>query len=101
MKPLRYTKEMEERYTKAGYWGNPTVMDLWDQHAKEYPDKEAIVDSRTRMTFAQTKEWTDRVALGLLEIGLKKDDVILCQTPNMVESFLVRFSLEKAGIVGS
>jgi non-ribosomal peptide synthetase component E (peptide arylation enzyme) len=100
MKPLRHTQEMMERYTRGGYWCRPSIPDLWDYNARNYPDKEAIVDSKTRMTWSEAKKWIDRVALGLLELGIKKDEVIVSQLPNSVEAMLIRYSLEKAGILG-
>lgn len=67
MKAFRYTQEMEDRYTQQGLWGGPTFFELLDRNAEAYPHKEAVADSRIRMTFAQAKQWCDRVALGLLE----------------------------------
>ena len=46
-KANRYTPEMIEKYTREGHWEQTTFPDLWDQCAKDYPNKEAIVDSRT------------------------------------------------------
>lgn len=100
MRQQHINDDIQERYTKLGYWGNPTTLDLWDRNAKEYPGREAVVDSNKRMTWAQAKKWYDRVALGFLELGLKKDDIVASQLPNRVETLLLMRALEKAGIVG-
>jgi non-ribosomal peptide synthetase component E (peptide arylation enzyme) len=43
---------------------------------------------------------SDRLALGFLDMGLKKDDRIVLQIPNVVEYFVVRSALRKAGLIG-
>ena len=91
---------MKNKYTRLGCWGNPSLADLWDGNAKDYPDREAVVDSTKRMTWAQAKQWYHRVALGFLELGLKKDNTIASQLPNMAETILLMFALEKAGLLG-
>src|SRR3989304_5834806 len=94
-----YTQEMIDKYTRAGYWKNITVSDIWERNARQYPHKEAIVDSRNRLTWAQAKIWIDRLALGLLELGLKRDDVVVIQLPPCVEAILLRLACERAGLL--
>jgi non-ribosomal peptide synthetase component E (peptide arylation enzyme) len=95
----RYTPEMIEEYTKKGYWTTATLSDFWDINAKEHPDKEAVVDSNTRLTWAQAKQWIDRLALGFVELGIRHDDLIVVQLPPMVETVLLRVACEKAGVL--
>lgn len=97
-KATRYTPEMIEKYTSAGYWGTTTLCEFWDMAAEEYPDQEAIVDSKTRLTWAQAKQWIDRLALGFVELGIKRDEIIALQIPPMAEYLLIRVACEKAGI---
>ena len=97
--PTRWTQEMIDEYFKKGFWSSMLVADFWEQNAKEYPDKEALVDSKTRFTWAQAKRHADRLALGFLELGLKKNECLVMQLPSVVESFTVRVACEKAGIV--
>lgn len=96
-KPLRHTPEMLKEYRP--FWGNETYADFWDKNAKLYPDREAIVDFRTRLTWAQAKVWIDRLALGLRDMGFKRDDLLVIQLPNWVELQLLRVACEKAGIL--
>lgn len=98
-KPIRWTQEMIDDYVKKGYWEETTLYDLWDRNARDIPDREAIVDSKQRLTWAEAKQWIDRLALFLLEIGIKRDDVIVIQLPTGVEHTLFRVACEKAGIL--
>ncbi len=99
-KPTRYTQEMIEEHIKRGEWDYTTNAYFWDRNAELYPDKEAVVDSRNRLTWAQAKQCIDRIALGLLELDIKRDEAVVLQLPNIVEVPLLRIACEKAGILG-
>jgi non-ribosomal peptide synthetase component E (peptide arylation enzyme) len=98
-KATRYTDDLVAEYMRGGYWTSETLPDIWDQNAREYPDKEALVDSKTRLTWAQAKQWIDRMALHLVKLGIEKDEVIALQLPNVAELFLFMVACEKAGIL--
>lgn len=71
-KPMRYTTDLIAEYMKSGHWTTETFSDIWEHNAREYPDREAVVDSKTRLTWAQAKQWIDRFALHLVRLGTKK-----------------------------
>lgn len=98
-KPTLYTQEMLDKYTGEGYWLPLTISDYWNLNAKNYPHKEAIADSSARLTWAEAKVWIDRLALGFLEMGLKKDEVVVIQLPNCVELACLRVACERAGLL--
>ncbi len=97
--PTRFTPEMFEEYKESGYWSDLTLSDLWERNALIYPDKEAIVDSRTRLTWKEANLWIDRLALGFLELGIAKDEMVVLQLPNSVELCLLRVACERAGVL--
>ena len=99
MKPFLITEAKLERYTQKGYWGLPTLVEVFEKNAALYPNKELFVDSTTRSTFSEAKRCVDRLALGLLDLGFKKDDVLVVQLPNMVESALLRLAAPSAGVL--
>jgi len=76
-------------------------LDYLELNARDYPNKEALVDSRNRLTFLQVKQRAERLAVGFIELGLKKGQIIVFQLPNIVEYFIVRFALQWAGLVGA
>ncbi|MDP2647431.1 MAG: AMP-binding protein [Desulfobacterales bacterium] len=98
-KATRYTREMIDEYVEKGFWKSTVLSDFWDRCAREYPDREAIADSRTRLTWAQAKQWIDRLALGFVELGIQRDEVLVLQLPPMVENLILRVACEKAGIL--
>ena len=96
----RYTKELINEYISKGYWDpNLVCADFVEQCARDYPDKEAVIDSRARLTWREVNEQTDLIARGLIDMGFKKDDVIATQLTNCVEYFLLFFAMEKAGVI--
>jgi non-ribosomal peptide synthetase component E (peptide arylation enzyme) len=101
MKPVRYDREEIERNLKEGYWDKTILSDYWDKNAKQWPNKEALVDSiGTRLTWAQAKQRIDRIALALVkDLRLERDARLMVQLPNCVEQVLVRLACEKAGIL--
>lgn len=98
-KPTRFTKEMIEKYSGEGFWRSTTISDYWERNARLYPDQEAVVDTSVRLTWSQAKVWIDRLALGFLEMGLKKDEVVVIQLPNCVELVCLRVACERAGLL--
>ncbi len=98
-KPTRYTPELIEEYRRKGYWTATTPVDLWDRNARDHPSREAVADPERSLTWAQAKEAIDRLALGLLELGFHRDDMLVSQLPNCVELCLLRVAAEKAGIL--
>ncbi len=97
--PTRFTQAMIDEYVAKGYWAKETTAELWDLNAKLYPDKEALVDSRVRLTWSQVKQRSDNIALNLLKMGYKRDDIVFVLLPNCSDSFIVRLACEKAGLL--
>ena len=65
MKPIRYKKEMVDEFTQNGYWTNELFYDFYDRNAHECGDREALVDSKYRVTWAEAKRLVDcRFGLG-------------------------------------
>jgi non-ribosomal peptide synthetase component E (peptide arylation enzyme) len=95
----RYTPQIIEEYTKKGYWSEATIPDRLDERARWFPDKEAIVDSQGRVTYAQMAKMVDRIALGLLELGIKKGERVTVQYPNRREGLYLFYALGKIGAV--
>lgn len=98
-KSSRLTREQIEEYTRKGYWAPPTLPDFWERNARDYPDREALVDSRRRLTWAQGNLLANRLALGLLDLGFQRGDLLAVQLPNSIELYLLRLACEKVGLL--
>ncbi len=98
MIPIRYSVEQFEKLRSEGAFGKYHY--LAEDNSRRYPDKPFLVDSKNRVTFSEFKEKADRLAFGLLQTGLKRDDRILVQLPNVVEWNIVYAALQRAGLIG-
>ncbi|WP_342130791.1 class I adenylate-forming enzyme family protein [Hydrogenophaga sp. OTU3427] len=99
------------RYTAAGWWGEQTLWDLFARNLREQPQAEAVVDAANRADFARGAprrlSWRaladeiDRFSLRLLDLGLRRDDLLLVQLPNGVEQYVVYLACARLGLVVS
>lgn len=99
MKPIRITEEMANRFQKQGHWTQETFFDFWERNAREYGNREALVDSKYRMTWAEAKEHIDAMAMTWINMGLPKSARVIVQSPNSVYGFLARIACERAGLI--
>lgn len=99
MKPIRYTKAMVDEYVKKGYWTQETFYDFYERNARELGDREALVDSKYRVTWAEAKKIVDAIAISWAEMGIPKFSRIIIQSPNSVYGFLSRIASERAGLI--
>jgi 2,3-dihydroxybenzoate-AMP ligase len=90
-------KEDAEEYVRMGWWTDTTLGDLLDAAADRFPGKEALVDNRSRLTYSQLRDRTNRLALGLGALGIGRNDCVLLQLPNWAEFACSFFALQKLG----
>jgi len=95
------TQEMIDRFTASGDWGTETFYDLLCERVAQHPDREAVVDAHTRITYGELKDKIDRTAAFLRAQGIEAGDVVTIQLPNWVEFLYVFFSLELIGAVAN
>ncbi|XP_069785486.1 medium-chain acyl-CoA ligase ACSF2, mitochondrial [Narcine bancroftii] len=78
-----------------------TIGQCFDETVNKHPDKEAVVFLRdgVRKTFGQLKQEADKMAAGLLAIGLEKGDRLGICGPNIYEWLLIQLSSAQAGII--
>jgi len=70
VKPIRYKEDMVNEFLRDGYWTNETFYDFYDRNAKEYGDREALIDSKYRVTWAEAKRLVDAMAISWVEMGI-------------------------------
>jgi non-ribosomal peptide synthetase component E (peptide arylation enzyme) len=90
---------MIDEYIARGYWDETSVAQILRLNAKNYPESEAIVDGQTRLTWSELNRVTDAVALGLLDMGIKRDQALVAQVPTPSTTLLILLACHKAGII--
>jgi len=99
VKPIRYKDEMVSEFVSKGYWTDETFFDFWERNARDYGDREALVDSRYRLTWAEAKAEVDAIAAAWVKMGIPRFARIIIQSPNSVYGFLARIACERAGLI--
>ena len=94
-----YKPEDVEKYVKYRWWLGLTWGDMFDKATDLYPRKEALVDDTSRFTYRELREKVDRLAIGLIGLGIKERDFVLLQIPNWHEFIFAFFALQKIGAI--
>ncbi|MEV5573157.1 AMP-binding protein [Spirillospora sp. NPDC052269] len=100
MEPMvPWPADVAAAYREAGCWrGHPLGAYLWDA-ADRFPDRTAVVDGGTRLTYLEVAERADRLAEGLAGLGLARGDGVLVQLPNSWEFVVVTMACFRLGLV--
>lgn len=97
-----------KRFRELG--GYERVEVGWDyvkNNARNYPKREAIVDTflgveskrRRRKTWEQVYKENNTIIFNLLDLGIKKEDVVVTQLPNTIENFYTNIFTSKLGAI--
>ncbi len=87
------------RYTRERMWLGFTLGDILDRTADVFPNKQALVDDRVRLTYSELRHRVDQVASGLMKLGIERGDTVLLQLPNWAEYVYSYFALQKIGSI--
>jgi len=105
---ILHRPELIEEFTSAGLWStHHTLLDDLERAARTVPDRVAYADPPNRasligseptsLTWRQLDEAADGLATALVDRGLGKDEVVVVQSPNVVELPLLYLAVCRAG----
>jgi len=96
---VRFPPEFAARYRAKGYWEDRSLATTFADVFAKYADRIAIIDRDQSVTYAQLNERSERLALNLLQEGLKPLDRVVMQLPNVVGFVYLYFALQKIGCI--
>ena len=96
---VRFPQEFAARYRAKGYWEDRSLRDTFAEISARYSDRVAIIDRDREVTYAELDERATRLALNLLDEGLRPLDRVVVQLPNVVEFAYFYFALQKIGCI--
>jgi fatty-acyl-CoA synthase len=98
MQPLTQSYYCGESSTQIIY---QTIGDYLDNIAERYPDNEALVvrHQDIRWTYREFRERIDRLATGLLALGIAPGDRVGIWGPNSYEWAMVQYATAKIGAI--
>ncbi|MEB3067716.1 (2,3-dihydroxybenzoyl)adenylate synthase [[Mycobacterium] vasticus] len=86
-------------YRTAGYWQDRPLSSLLDDAAARWPDRKAVIDADTTLTYTQLDSAADRAAAGLHRLGVGAGDRVLLQLPNSCAFAVTLFGLLRVGAI--
>ncbi|NMO89725.1 (2,3-dihydroxybenzoyl)adenylate synthase [Actinomycetospora sp. TBRC 11914] len=98
-RPARFPDDVVGTYRDAGLWGRRTIAEEFHAVAVAHPDHDAVVAAEGRLTYAELDARTDRLAVGLADLGLEPGDPVIVQVTNRLETVVAWYALLKAGLV--
>src|SRR5262245_35044939 len=96
---IRFPPEFAARYRAKGYWEDRSLRDTFAELFARYAGRVAVIDADRAVSYEQLEQRATRLALNLLEEGLKPLDRVVVQLPNVVEFIYLYFALQKIGAI--
>src|SRR5262245_56452295 len=96
---VRFPAEFAARYRAKGYWQDRSLRGTFDEIFKRFSERVAIIDGEQAVTYAQLDQRATRLALNLLDEGLRPLDRVVVQLPDVVEFAYMYFALQKIGCI--
>jgi 2,3-dihydroxybenzoate-AMP ligase len=91
--------DVAELYVQAGYWQGRSLGDLLWAQADLTPNRMAVADGQTQLTYSELVQRADAAATRLASLGVRAGDRILVQLPNGWEFVVLTLACLRAGIV--
>jgi cyclohexanecarboxylate-CoA ligase len=89
----------------ASHWPNRTLLDYFDDAVAAHPDRVAVVGhvaagaARHALTYAELADRVDRIAAGLLDLGVRRGLVVSIQLPNWWQLAALHLACLRVGAV--
>jgi cyclohexanecarboxylate-CoA ligase len=99
------TAEERQAAMETGFWRDETMLDDVLGHVRRTPHKAALVSYSAgrampeTMTYGQLGALIDRIAGGLLKLGVARDDVVSVQMPNGWRYAVVSLAVMRVGAI--
>ncbi|GAB3113227.1 cyclohexanecarboxylate-CoA ligase [Streptomyces calidiresistens] len=92
-----------DRYRAEGWWREETILHDLRRWAAEYPEKAALIcysgTEFQTVGYADLARRVDRLAVGLLRLGVRRGDVVTIQLPNSWELVALCLAAARVGAV--
>lgn len=90
-------------YRQRGWWRDDTFLDDLRRHAKQTPDKPAVIGHRNGaeqvITYAELEGWTEAFAARLLALGVKRGEAVAVQLPSWWEILPIGLACARVGAI--
>src|SRR5947209_6995559 len=104
-----YPPECATRYRALGFWEDRSLAQFFDEICERYAENVALCERheehesfaarREPITYRQLAMRVERLALHLLDLGVRPLDRFVMQLPNTAEFVYLYFALQKVGAI--
>ncbi|QHE87370.1 class I adenylate-forming enzyme family protein [Hydrogenophaga sp. BPS33] len=108
---ILYLADQIEAFEHAGWWRERTLADVFFAHAQAHPTRLAIVDAPNRealvgtaprrLDYATLAREVRETAARLWGVGVRADDVVVLQLPNILELPVMYLACATLGAIAS
>ncbi|PWT85827.1 MAG: cyclohexanecarboxylate-CoA ligase [Proteobacteria bacterium] len=91
--------EIARRFYEQGYWRSDTLYALLRTSAEQSPDRFALRDTNSRLTFGAALQWVDDIAQDLHAAGVRPGERVSIWLPSRVETALIFLACSRMGYV--
>ena len=98
-----------EDHTERGWWNERTLIHMFDEAVAGAPERLALVDQfnrsdftdgdAQRLSFAGVADSAARLSTALFDAGIRADDIVVVQLPNIAELPLLYIALARLGAI--
>jgi acyl-CoA synthetase (AMP-forming)/AMP-acid ligase II len=102
-------QERIDELTQQGWWGTETLDSLFVDAVEKYGSRTAVIDQfdrsnftdgdAQRLSFDEVGNAANNLAAVFFENGLRRDDIVVIQLPNIVELAILYLALGKLGVI--
>lgn len=95
----RYSDDEIARYYADGLWTSETLASIVDDQAAQQPDKVFGTDSTTTVTYAELRDRSVALAVGLRRRGIGLGDRVVVQLPSWTDFFVIATAIARIGAI--
>ncbi len=92
-----WTKNYDENVPSSIDYPKINVYEFLDNSAKDFGSRTAIWFMKNKISYKNLKDIADRLATALVELGLKRGDVVAIMIPNFPQFIMSYYGILKAG----
>ncbi len=94
-----FPPEFASRYRAKGYWRDRTLAAEFAEVFAVHAQRVALIDGERQFTYGAIDRASDNLALNLIELGIRPQDRVVVQLPNVAEFVLLYCALQKIGAI--
>ena len=94
-----WPEDLAREYRERGWWRGQTLGAFLRELAERHGERTALVCGERRWSYRELDRRADRLAAGLLALGLVPGERVVVQLPNIAEFFAVCFACFRLGLI--